>query len=355
MRLSVSSKIWREVCSSLQCLNLDLSDFGWQLTNLTDDASLENFVNVVLQYYDTTRLNVFHLICRDKYLEKFALSFITEVTKFNPRIVNLDVPISYTNTFSSIFTCKSVEDLHLTCQLRRGILATPEVVTLLNLKKLCLTDAVIGGESFSKLLSGCPVIEDLSLKNCIISGDGIVSNKTLKFLSWDGWSYFFLTICAPNLKSLEYTSSGNITTLVNLSSLVFARTLLDEELTKLPKFHNLKSLSLNGWCMACHSGPVAWFLENSLNLENLTVCLDRQHCLVKNKRNHHNLRQMEAPRCKKLKKLVIRVLKGYKKAYGSGMAFLKKFKDIEIAEIVLCNRVWIRNGFFKNCEGNRDH
>lgn len=222
MRLSVLSKIWREeICSSLQFLNLDLSDFGWQLTKL-DDASLENFVNVVLQYYDASHLNVFNLICRDKYLEKYTRSFITETIKFNPRIVNLDVPISYTNTFSSIFTCKSVKELNLTCQLRHGILATPEVVSLLNLKKLCLTEVVIGGESFSKLLSGCPVIEDLSLTNCTISGDSNIYSTTLKFLLLEGCTYFRLSICAPNLISLEYASSGNIITLLNLSSLVFA-------------------------------------------------------------------------------------------------------------------------------------
>ncbi|XP_078149373.1 putative F-box/LRR-repeat protein At5g02930 [Carex rostrata] len=258
---------------------------------------------------------------------------------------------------------------------KRGNIAMPEVVTLLSLKKLCLSNLRIWGETFSKILSGCPVIEDLSIKNCMMSGSGIISSTTLKFLSWEGWIYLSLGISAPNLVSLEFSSSCPQTTLMNLSSLVFAhvnygypngritaslsavqhldlsgsglKTVLDEELTMLPRFDNLKCLSLKGWCMACHSGPVAWFLENSPNLDKLTVWLNMQHCLVRKKRNHHNLRQIEAPRCQTLKKLVIRVSKGYKRAYGSGMAFLKVAEEIEISEVVLCNRVWIRNGFFK--------
>lgn len=107
--------------------------------------------------------------------------------------------------------------------LRDDIFEMQEVVTLLSLKKLRLIDVEIGGESSSKLLSGCPVVEDLSLKNCIVPGDRIISNTTLKFLSLEGCTNFRISICAPNLVSMEYAISGNITTLKNLSSLYSTR------------------------------------------------------------------------------------------------------------------------------------
>lgn len=223
MTLSILSQRWREICSSLLYLNLDLSEHGWHLMHIPDDASLKKFVSAVLCHYDNSRLNMVRLVCQDIFIGHFAPTFITEVIKFSPRIIYLDVPISYAYSFSSIFTCKSVEELHL--KMRRGThgnIEKPEVVTLLSLKKLCLSNLRIWGETFSKVLSGCPVIEDLSIKNCLMSGSGIISSTTLKFLSWERWIYMYLRISAPNLESLEFSSSSLKTTLMNLSSLVFA-------------------------------------------------------------------------------------------------------------------------------------
>jgi hypothetical protein len=102
-----------------------------------------------------------------------------------------------------------------------------DAVTLLNLKKLCITDALFDEKSFSDVLSGCPVIEDMSLKYCTMPKHCIISNTTLKLLSLVGCTYFRLLICAPNLVSLEFDSSGRHPTLMNLSSLVFARVKYD--------------------------------------------------------------------------------------------------------------------------------
>lgn len=137
----------------------------------------------------------------------------------------------------------------------------------------------------------------------------------------------------------------------SFSLMCFMKTLLDEELPKLPRLHNLKTLSLNAWCMDCHSGPVAWFLEHSPNLEKLTLWMNKRHCLAKSKKrrdrvgnDNSNLSQIEAAQCRTLKEVEIRLSIGYKKAHGSRVSFLRQAKALENAEfnVMICNwvRVW---------------
>lgn len=112
----------------------------------------------------------------------------------------------------------------MTHQLEEGLLTTPEVVTLLSLKKIHLIDARICSNSFNNVLLGCLVIEKLSLKNCFLTGYFRVSNITVKYLVVEKCCYGILSISTVSLISLELNSSNHDNTrLANLSSLIYAR------------------------------------------------------------------------------------------------------------------------------------
>ncbi|KAJ4782709.1 F-box/FBD/LRR protein [Rhynchospora pubera] len=388
MRLSILSTRWRKVCSPLPCLYLDLREYESRLTKLEVSADKDNFVRKILSPCETLHLYMFRLISDDSHWQQYVASSITEsvVMKFSPRIVSIDVPSCYSHevSISSIFSCKFLEELYLTfsdCKHRprkHYIVQMPRVKALFSLRKLHLKNATFYYGTICRILSRCPEIEDLSLKSCCIKESWILHEK-LKFLSLDDCSIgdpydkSKLSICAPSLASLKFASSPDRTVLMNFPFLSYAsvdvrkeycydnifnslssiqhlelcssnlKAVLDKQLSKLPRFANLKSLSLNGWCMACHLGPVVWFLENSTNLEKLTLCLNRQHCLVKNKtkenifvRDHPDPRQTEVIQSKLLKKVELRLSISYKKCNGPTISFFKKVKGLENAQFVIC-------------------
>jgi hypothetical protein len=122
------------------------------------------------------------------------------------------------------------------------------------------------------------------------------------------------------------------------------KNLLDEELPKLPRLNNLKTLSLNGWCMNCHSGPMAWFLEHAPNLEKLRLWMNKHHCLEYNKKrkgrvvnDHSDLSWIVPSQCSMLKKVEIQLSPEFQIVHGSTLSFLRNMKALENVEIVICN------------------
>lgn len=233
MRLSILSKSWKRLCHRVPCLHMNLREHKSHLEKLQHDSKLTEYVSAVLSPYETSGLYAFRLISYDwNCSEEFIRLFVSEAMKFNPRIISLDIPISNFDSITKVFTCESVEELYLTDSYSKhthklGMLAIPRAVTLFSLRKLHLEYVRFYDGSFRKILSGCPKMEELSLKSCFITV-GSISSANLKFLSLEDCTFRIshgqpdLSIHAPNLVSLKVASSPDRKALMNLSKLVYA-------------------------------------------------------------------------------------------------------------------------------------
>lgn len=98
-----------------------------------------------------------------------------------------------------LFSCKSLTVLKLEGEF---LLTVPEHVRLPCLNTLWLTDAVLYDDnSVKRLLSGCPVLEDLALNSCNVENIEVfdLSYPSLKWLDINCRGDYGLILNAPNL------------------------------------------------------------------------------------------------------------------------------------------------------------
>ncbi|XP_059650267.1 F-box/FBD/LRR-repeat protein At3g26920-like [Cornus florida] len=134
-------------------------------------------------------------------------------------------------------------------------------------------------ESINGLFSGCPMLEELSIKECELKNISVfnISSTALKSLIIDCWSKggYKLVLHTPNLQDLEYEDRvaegyalNKLNAFVNANISFLRRDFLSMMLcsSPLPKFFHLICLDIGGY--------VAWnllldFLESSPQLETL--------------------------------------------------------------------------------------
>ncbi|XP_012701633.1 putative F-box/FBD/LRR-repeat protein At1g78760 isoform X1 [Setaria italica] len=191
----------------------------------------------------------------------------------------------------------------------------PAVFTSEHLRSLLFDGVILTPGFFRQLQSECRALERLILQDCPIT-DVEISSQTLKFLSIGQECLFQsddqASICTPNLIHFGFFAHAphpRIPLLKNMESLVtayitldgfqFNDTLVDDirqfllglscarkmdlyfGQTKLailgnnlqwcPKFNNLKLLTLGTWCLDANFYGLIVFLQNSPNLEKLTL------------------------------------------------------------------------------------
>ncbi|KAJ4789668.1 F-box/RNI-like superfamily protein [Rhynchospora pubera] len=321
----VLSKSWEKLWASVPVLHFDLRQFlgdhvdSWEKFR-DGQIKFVRFVNSVLRNRRNSKLDTFSLKMERQngcYCALDISPWIIYAIGCKPRVLSLVVS-TYEHLYipNPVFTCTSLEELHLVTETRCTELIETESVELPSLKSFSLGHAMIDGDFMKQLLSGCPILEKVVLYFCdlhMFSDDRISSNSLQHFIFSDcglliesDVEVFVpslvhlgirncrgdeLNLHAPSLvHACIYHSSpcfyksnlfGGLTNATSLDLfgtpkfIVFGATkFMDEQggdLANFPLFNNLKNLSVGEWCMISNFNLVASFLQNSPNLENLTL------------------------------------------------------------------------------------
>ncbi|KAF3321331.1 putative F-box/FBD/LRR-repeat protein [Carex littledalei] len=225
VQLCVLSKRWKTLWTTLLVLNFgfrELRNNQLNHSSLNREKRFTDFVSTVLFLREaTSQLHTLTLDCVNYYVvpgDVLCTSirpWIRYAIKCNLRVLTIK------NIFlpSEFFTCPSLEYVTLNIA---GRIDTPEVINLPSLKQLHLKITSELGQDFmtkytleldqdfiSKLLCGCPVLEDLHVEGGMVGFFKITSHslKHLKFMTHchKGSSELSeMTINCPNLLSFHF-------------------------------------------------------------------------------------------------------------------------------------------------------
>ncbi|KAF3336431.1 putative F-box/FBD/LRR-repeat protein [Carex littledalei] len=189
IQMSLVSKRWVNLWTSLSHLNFDphefvsVDDYGLCTSSKKRalDAKFKKFVEKLLSRHEASFLDTFLIKILDKDccsdLEESCASY---AMKFNPRVFSMEAPLYHIS--ACFFSSESIEELCLrrtSCNFLREI---PDVVNLPRIRRLQLTNSKLDNKCITRLFSGCPILEDVSLEDCI--GEfSCIFNQKLKYLS----------------------------------------------------------------------------------------------------------------------------------------------------------------------------
>ncbi|XP_076941901.1 F-box/LRR-repeat protein At4g14103-like [Bidens hawaiensis] len=306
VRTSVLSKRWRYTWVLVK--NLDFDD----IHPIHGEEILTEFVDRVLKLCKTSRLNLFRLhFSKIRVKNSSVSSWINEAVKLN--VNELDIQVINLGLPFSMFTCKTLTSLRLygdadvrydwefPCRVNLPCLKTLDVAVY--------SDPCVGA---FKLISGCPILENISLKVILRPKDDddyLFNIPTLKRLNvtWPNDPYTINKVVL-NVPNLEYLFVGGVLcskfVMEDVSSLVEAsvsihrirnchvwvelfkglsgvKSLSVQNLSSLidfktsvsfnwPVFPSMKHLALNGRWL---SRPILRFLESCPVLKHL--CIER--------------------------------------------------------------------------------
>ncbi|EOA34335.1 hypothetical protein CARUB_v10021855mg, partial [Capsella rubella] len=147
---SVLSKRWRHVWSDTPGLSLD------------DKKLHADGINETLTHYTAPKMIKFHL----KFLKRNTFPDMDRWFEFamSRNVENLSVCVGNTRGYKlpdSFYISSSIKELIL--KLPYSYMTPKSSVSWTSLKKLSLRDCFLYQESFDKILSGCPILESLTL------------------------------------------------------------------------------------------------------------------------------------------------------------------------------------------------
>ncbi|KAI3972395.1 hypothetical protein MKW92_009357 [Papaver armeniacum] len=207
---SVLAKRWRFIWNSVPILKI----IHWVSSHLAKvDRDLQiklfvNFMNRMFVFRDLSTIKYFYLFTciKDDYNIN---SWISAVIRRKVEEIYLLLPHSdeYSPFLipSSLFTCESLVTLRI---LVNVVLNLPRSVHFPKLNLLALRDVRIKDKYFmERLLSNCPVLEELSLESCKWDGitDLCIASSTLKSLSITEPPCGEININAPRLECFSCT------------------------------------------------------------------------------------------------------------------------------------------------------
>ncbi|XP_076887376.1 F-box protein At4g22280-like isoform X1 [Bidens hawaiensis] len=232
VRTSAVSKRWKNLWASVP--NLDFDDtllYASEVDHIhsPESTSFMNFVERILRFRDTSKIEKFRLSCRVCFNSSRISSWISSAIMYNVRELDLCIFADDSSVIpQSLFDCKSLVILKIEMDC---VLVFPPRVSFPCLKTLHLSLVTFADDdSIGKFFASCLVLEDLVLLDCdcINLKNLTISSWTLKRLTIDDIPVYEPNGCkikidAKNLKYLKYTGYlPNEISLSNAPSLVEA-------------------------------------------------------------------------------------------------------------------------------------
>ena len=160
IQTSILSKRWKYLWTSIPKLDFDEGALDRRLMFM-------KFVERVLALHDPSNIKNFSLSCNVQYDTSHINSWICSVVKHKVQVLNL-----YLRNFqellalpSCLFTCESLEVLTLNMF---HSLKLPSSIFFSSLKILTLEKVIFSDDhSTQQLFMGCPILENLSIVDCI--------------------------------------------------------------------------------------------------------------------------------------------------------------------------------------------
>jgi hypothetical protein len=260
VRTCVLSKRWERLWASMQLLDLSLPDFKTRRPRV--EKRFIRFFNSLLSQRDLSNLHTFRLFCDEdnfNVCHRSMTAWILYAVNHNAKVIKVDGCL-YRKLPQDIFTSSSLQELILDISgLGIGIIIA-RGVNLPRLKKLHLCGIMSRRWTILRnLLSGCPALEDLSLRACSIDMS-LISSPQLKYLDiFSGLNGARIeSLRAPNLISLCFDLHGDMLFsanfektpfLVNASISVHHGTGFDGKCKILSALPNVRNLKLCGSVM----------------------------------------------------------------------------------------------------------
>ncbi|XP_026424578.1 F-box/LRR-repeat protein At3g26922-like isoform X3 [Papaver somniferum] len=244
-RTSVISKRWKYICITVPDLDFSISN---RITSSSETDKFMDFVDGTLHRHKFSNVNKFSLRWDDHLNESRLHSWISSLLMGNVKELSLHIRQNQSVFIPpSLFTCESLISLDLSTYPN---IRLPKCINFPRLKHLKLSGFEISDESWNgELFLNSPVLEELILGPCKFDiGNFCISIPTLLkvYILCDDEDCAFI-VDAPRLYICitSYLSDN------------------------LPKFHNVKLLSISG-SVSTNEGLIA-LLKVVPNLESLVI------------------------------------------------------------------------------------
>ncbi|KAM3323107.1 hypothetical protein P3S67_004258 [Capsicum chacoense] len=217
-QLSVLSKRWRYIWTTMPYLHLDLNLFYSERINQRCDLAMvvkfRDFINWVLICQRANKLVCFLLCCNNIFDKVVILRWIHAITRQNVQQVVLEFSLGEPFELPyCLVNCESLQVLKL--HMSGGILKLPNHLGFRQLKLLHLEQVQLSNEHFTSwLISKCGFLETLILEDCGVEGMRLLDIASTSFMSVtlvdgisnvESYGNCEIKISCPSLKFFKYS------------------------------------------------------------------------------------------------------------------------------------------------------